>query len=291
MERKKSQVTALVIFVVKSHINVGVISDISTLRFVVVQWPFKDRPRKGFMFAVVAVIWFVSALVVLPTALYTKVTTQYDPQTSEYVSSCVEHWPYGTVISVRCYFIIVLLIEFILPSIIMVYCYGHVVHKIFTVGMVRDTFTGTYNEQNGMPNGYSGSWLTKKKKWTRRTCILMVSVILFICLWMPYYGYTIYRDFYPLHWKQNSQRINLFYLVETLAMSNNMVNTVVYIVMNRTVKRVLMFCSWNAKGRRGAILLHRQHRCRLEYGRTEDTPKSTPHAARAQANNFQVHNF
>lgn len=256
-----------------------------------VQCPFKGKPKKSLICSVVLGIWLLSAVVVLPTALYTTIISGQDPRTQEIVHSCVEHWPFGTLVSVKNYFLIILVAEFIIPCAIMIYCYCHVVKKIVHVG--KQQFNGTSNAPD-QSSACANSWLSKRKKWTRRTCILMVSVLMYMLLWMPYYGYTIYRDFFPSHWKRNSQRINLFYLVETLAMSNNMVNTVVYIVMNRALKRLVMFCCWSRRGT-SSISRHQRHCCRLDHGRSMagnslKTPKSTMPTA-AHKPNFQVHSF
>ena len=38
--------------------------------------------------------------------------------------------------------------------------------------------------------------------------------VIFILCWAPYYCYSIYRDFFPDHWKGNKDRINIFIIIE-----------------------------------------------------------------------------
>ena len=37
---------------------------------------------------------------------------------------------------------------------------------------------------------------------------------MFIICWAPYYCYSIYRDFFPDHWRRNRDRMNIFIVIE-----------------------------------------------------------------------------
>ena len=58
-----------------------------------------------------------------------------------------------------------------------------------------------------------------------------------VLCWAPFYGFTIVRDFFPTVFVKEKHYLTAFYVVECIAMSNSMINTVCFVtVKNSTMK-------------------------------------------------------
>ena len=68
---------------------------------------------------------------------------------------------------------------------------------------------------------YTGKQIRMANDFTRRVNKASVNIpflctgsVIFILCWAPYYCYSIYRDFFPDHWRRNKDRMNIFIIIE-----------------------------------------------------------------------------
>ncbi|XP_070553288.1 prokineticin receptor 2-like [Ptychodera flava] len=183
-------------------------------------WTPRTRVKTATIGAIV--VWLISSLVVIPTALFTDLT----PYGKDYKSFyCAENWPQRYINFLKAYEMFVVLFEFVVPLVIMAFCYLRIAMKLW-----RHRVPGSQNQRSSQRHGDS-----KRKTVT----VLVVVVFLFALCWMPFHAFTIYRDFYIDIFNSFKHSINIFIIVEAVAMSNSMVNTIIYIVMNKNILRKL----------------------------------------------------
>ncbi|XP_019647146.1 PREDICTED: prokineticin receptor 1-like [Branchiostoma belcheri] len=203
----------------------------------VIVWFKKARTMTNTLIANLALSDFLVAVFCLPFNLdyyiiksrmwthshVTCVAVHFLRQTSLYVSTNAL-----LVIAIdryKAYYLSMLVLEFVIPVIIMTFCYVFIVRKIWK----RQVPGFRTDEQNQ-------SIMRSKRRSVR---LLVVVLVLFVLCWGPYYGYSIARDYFPYIWSKNKLNLPIFYVVEALAMGNSMINTVVYIAMNDSIKKYI----------------------------------------------------
>ncbi|XP_077869944.1 prokineticin receptor 2-like [Saccoglossus kowalevskii] len=173
------------------------------------------QSRKRCLIAKVATIsnWVISIVIVTPIVMFTDVIPFYDRDRVSYF--CGEFWLYKKIIWLKVYDMLIVFGEFIVPIAIMCFCY-------IRIG-------------NNMSNSRHPSRRNKSRMRTVR--LFVIIVIIFVCCWLPYYAYTVFRDFFPLIYNEYVHSITIFYVVEAIAVSNSMANTIVYVGMNKNMLR------------------------------------------------------
>ncbi|XP_077984683.1 prokineticin receptor 1-like [Glandiceps talaboti] len=194
-------------------------------RYIVIVNPLRPRMRAVAAMVAVVIIWILSAIVVTPTAMYTKTIAFWDNGVMSYY--CGEFWEQTRMVALKSYNVFLLVGEYIFPLVVMAYCYINISRKLWKHSSATPT---VIRQPNNVPNLNTAT----KKKTIR---LLVILVVIFSFCWLPYYGYTIYRDFYSLLHYDFVHSINIFYVVEAIAMSNSMVNTITYILVNQSVRR------------------------------------------------------
>ncbi|XP_077984682.1 prokineticin receptor 1-like [Glandiceps talaboti] len=210
-------------------------------RYVVIVTMVKLAPRTRAITAATAIvlIWIISSVVVTPTALFTEVRPFYE--NGKTFHFCGEFWPHREITALKVYDMFILVVEFIIPLAIMAFCYAGISLKLWKHKVPGAPRQSQYKKKHG----------DSKKKSIR---ILVTIVILFAVCWVPFYSYAIFRDFFPLLHNEYRQTFNIFYIVEALANGNSMVNTTIYIIMNKNVLRRLRGLSREIRSRRSRLV-------------------------------------
>ena len=175
---------------------------------------------------IMILIWFLSMILVIPTAMHTKVKVFYDVDKT--VSKCVEY-NWKNHIFLQAYTLTLAIVEFIGPMIIMSVVYSLIAVKLW------------YRQ---VPGGYLTAHQEDEAEASKRRTVrmLIIVVALFAMCWTPYYLVAILRDvayysFPAMQANNHSLSLTIYYVVETLAMSNSMFNTLIYIVFNANFRK------------------------------------------------------
>ncbi|XP_078684459.1 prokineticin receptor 2-like [Branchiostoma floridae x Branchiostoma belcheri] len=203
------------------YVSTNALLVIAIDRYLVIMLPHIPRMSARVAGAAVTMVWVVSLLVSIPAAMSTKVL----PYANNGNTFCGQIWSIQEKARYKAYYLSMLVLEFVIPVIIMTFCYVFIVRKIWK----RQVPGFRTDEQNQ-------SIMRSKRRSVR---LLVVVLVLFVLCWGPYYGYSIARDYFPYIWSKNKLNLPIFYVVEALAMGNSMINTVVYIAMNDSIKKYI----------------------------------------------------
>ena len=178
---------------------------------------------------VLCFIWVLSLAIVIPTALYSGTHDYYFNGGGEniHVTQCSERWPNSK--AMKAYTLVLVIGEFLLPLTIMSVVYFLIARKLW----FRRVPGGHATEQQEMAAESS----------KRRTVRLLIIVVaLFAFCWAPYHMFAILRDIvFPSYQESHlTLFLTVFYLVEALAMSNSMFNTLIYVVFNANVRKYVL---------------------------------------------------
>ncbi|XP_070553287.1 prokineticin receptor 2-like [Ptychodera flava] len=217
-------VAAAYIKLVSLYVSTNSLLVIAIDRYIVIVNPLKPRMRAMAACIAIVAIWAISATIVMPTAMFTKTIQFWDNGVMMYY--CGEFWKQSDIVALKAYNVFLLIGEYVAPLGLMAFFYTSISRQLW-----QHRFTPTVVRQpHNVPNCNADS--TKK---TIR--LLVILVVIFALSWLPYYSYTVYRDFFPLLHHDFVHSISIFYVVESIAMSNSMVNTIVYVLLNDNVRR------------------------------------------------------
>ncbi|XP_019620798.1 PREDICTED: prokineticin receptor 2-like [Branchiostoma belcheri] len=230
------------------YVSTNTLLVISIDRCLVVRRQFNGKKTRRSVAVVLAVVWTVSALVALPSALYAKT----HPQRNSNHTSCVQAWPVSQIFAYKAYFMFLMVAEYVVPSLCMALCLLFVWCKVW-----GRRFPGTEN----------ASIRRAREKSRKKTIHLLILVIMFVVCWTPYYTYSLVRDFFDVL-QTYHLKTDLFYIAEVFAKSNSMINTVAYIVFN---ENIMMY----VRSLAGFLRAHLGRRRRISRYGSQPTVKSS----------------
>ncbi|XP_022104849.1 prokineticin receptor 2-like [Acanthaster planci] len=192
-------------------------------RYVIIMHPLKPRMTKCTAGVVLVCIWLVSMIVVIPTAVFTDSKTITN-EWGKISSRCGDYWTNPTLLKAHTLFLAI--VEFLMPLTIMSIAYVIIAKKLW----FREVPGGHVTVQQELAAESS------KRKTLR---MLIIVVALFAICWAPFYAFSIIRDFvYDSATRETFGAFeNAYYIVEALAMSNSMFNTLIYIVFNANFRK------------------------------------------------------
>ncbi|XP_055387751.1 tachykinin-like peptides receptor 86C [Condylostylus longicornis] len=205
--------------------NVTVSTSVFTLvaisfdRYIAIVHPLKRRISRKKARFILLLIWILSCILAAPCLLYSStMTKKYYNGKSRTV--CFMMWPdgrYPTSISDYVYNLVILILTYGIPMLVMLVCY-------FLMGRVlwgsRSIGENTERQIESM----------KSKKKVVRMFIAIVSI--FAICWLPYHMFFIYS--YHYNDVAQTRYVQHMYLgFYWLAMSNAMVNPIIYYWMNK----------------------------------------------------------
>ncbi|XP_037924023.1 tachykinin-like peptides receptor 86C isoform X2 [Hermetia illucens] len=205
--------------------NVTVSTSVFTLvaisfdRYIAIVYPLKRRASRRKVRMILLLVWLFSCMLAAPCLLYsaTMTKTYYNGKQRRV---CFMMWPdgrYPTSKSDYIYNIIILILTYGVPMLVMLVCYslmGRVLWGSKSIG------ENTERQIESM----------KSKKKVVRMFIVIVSI--FAICWLPYHMFFIYA--YHNNKVTSAKYVQHMYLgFYWLAMSNAMVNPIIYYWMNR----------------------------------------------------------
>lgn len=185
--------------------------------------PLRPRMTHNTTMTILIFIWIVSAVVVIPTAIYSKTFIIVGPG-GQIMTQCGEVGWQNSALKANTLFLVIG--EFIFPLLLMCIIYFLIARRLWFRQVPCDHLT----EQQ------EASAEASKRRTIR---MLIIVVGLFAVCWAPYNGFSIARDFYLQTRQESSYKVinTVFYMVEALAMSNSMFNTLIYIFFNANFRK------------------------------------------------------
>ncbi|XP_033103528.1 prokineticin receptor 2-like [Anneissia japonica] len=189
-------------------------------RYVIIMNPLRPRMTRLSTIIIIALVWVFSFCLAIPTGIHTNVTA-YETE-DKLVTLCVVHWTKGH--QVRNYTLFIIIIAFIIPLFAMIILYSRIAVKLWFRKIPGNQCTA---KQAAASN-------QSKKRSVRMLIILVLAFA--VCL-TPYYCFIFARDvMMSLNYGETSVWY-FFYIVECLAMSNSIVDTVTYVILNPNCRK------------------------------------------------------
>ncbi|XP_035657350.1 prokineticin receptor 1-like [Branchiostoma floridae] len=109
------------------YVSTNALLVIAVDRYVVIMMPHIPRMSRAVATCVVLAVWVCSMLVAIPTAVYSRALYYVD----FHGTFCGLVWPIGHQVRYKAYYVAVLLLEFIIPVLIMSFCYIRIARRIW----------------------------------------------------------------------------------------------------------------------------------------------------------------
>ncbi|XP_078660217.1 prokineticin receptor 2-like [Branchiostoma floridae x Branchiostoma belcheri] len=243
---------------VSHYVSTHALLAIGIDRYLVVQNARTSRFNSGWTSVV---IWVMALVLALPGAIFSR-TVPYQHRDSVF---CGVLWPVSLQHVYKGFHVFLVVGEFAVPAVIMSVVYSFVVCKVW---------------RRQLPGQHNASHARVQSRSRRKSVRLFALFIMFVLCWTPYHIYSILRDFYIGVLAKISTSLNLFYMVQAIAMSNSLMNTLVYVVFNDNITRYIktsprdLYLSLRNKSMyRNNQLSRREVRQRIDYP-TSITPRT-----------------
>ncbi|KAM9301760.1 prokineticin receptor 1-like [Gastrophryne carolinensis] len=206
---------SLVVFLrmLSLYVSTNALLAITIDRYLVIVRPLKPRTKPQTACGALVLIWLSATVIAAPAAIFATGISFDTSNSSNAKVFCGQIWPADKALYYKSYSLFVLITEFAVPVIIMSLCYIRISYELW--------FKNLPGEQTQQ--------LQNRLQARRRTVILLVSVLLaYILCWSPFYSYSIVRDFFPHLLLREKHAIALYYIVECIAISNSIINTICF---------------------------------------------------------------
>lgn len=195
-------------------------------RYMAIVHPLRPRMKYQTAYCLITGVWIFPILLSIPSAYFTSVTKYPNGGASEATPKefCAQIWPVDQQAYYQSYFLFVFAMEFVVPVIVMAMCYVRISRELWF---------------KSVP-GFQTEQIRKRLRCRRKTVMVLIGILTaYILCWAPYYGFTILRDFHPTLISREKNSLVAFYIIECIAMSNSMINTLCFVsVKNNTVKHL-----------------------------------------------------
>ena len=195
-------------------------------RYIVITYPLKPRMTRGTTGIILALIWLISITFTIPAAIHSDLyAIQFED--GAHTVQCSETWM--NAYALKAYALLMVIGEFLIPLVAMCVAYYLIAKTLWF---------------RKIPGGHNTPEQEQAAESSKRRTIrmLIIVVALFALCWAPYHGFAITRDvIIPTSTSDNFVLYHtLFYVVEALAMSNSIFNTLIYIVFNANFRKCVM---------------------------------------------------
>ncbi|NXA14629.1 PKR2 protein, partial [Sapayoa aenigma] len=218
---------------VSLYVSTNALLAIAVDRYLAIVHPLKPRMNYQTATLLIALVWIVSILVAIPSAYFATERVLFIVKKQKKIF-CGQIWPVDLQMYYKSYFLFIFGIEFVAPVIMMTLCYARISRELWF-----KTVPGFQTEQ-----------IRKRLRCRRKTVMVLVCILIaYVLCWAPLYGFTIVRDFFPTIFVKEKHYLTAFYIVECIAMSNSMINTMCFItVKNNTMKyfKKIMLLRWRS---------------------------------------------
>lgn len=151
-------------------------------RYFVIIFPFKKRMSVKMCGAIIVIIWISACTLTLPYAIFMHLAEIDDGDDGTVIKFCEEAWPHDA--SRRTFSTCTSVIQFIVPFVIIAFCYSKVCSKL----KIRAKFK---------PGAKSARKEELERERSRRTNRMLIAmVIIFGLAWLPLNVHNLVVDFY-----------------------------------------------------------------------------------------------
>ncbi|KAM8784490.1 prokineticin receptor 1 [Rhynchonycteris naso] len=218
---------------VSLYVSTNALLAIAIDRYLVIVHPLRPRMKYQTATGLITLVWVVSILIAIPSAYFTTETVLLIVKNQEKIF-CGQIWPVDQQIYYKSYFLFIFCIEFVGPVVTMTLCYARISRELWF---------------KAVP-GFQTEQIRKRLRCRRKTVLVLMCILMaYVLCWVPFYGFTIVRDFFPTVFVKEKHYLTAFYIVECIAMSNSMINTLCFVtVKNTTIKcfKRIMLLHWKS---------------------------------------------
>lgn len=174
-------------------------------------------------YCVILTVWIVPIFISIPSAYMASETTYPHVEGHAHKTFCAQIWPVDQQVYYRTYFLLIFGLEFVVPVAAMAVCYTHISRELW----FKDV------------PGFQTEQIRKRLQRRRRTVVVLILVLVaYVLCWTPYYSFALLRDFYPTLISRDRNSLVAFYIIECIAMSNGVINTLCFVSVRNNSKRL-----------------------------------------------------
>lgn len=164
-------------------------------------------------YGVILTVWTVPAVIAIPSAYMASEMSYPHAEGRAFKTFCAQIWPVDQQVFYRSYFLLIFTLEFIGPVTAMAVCYVRISRELW----FKDV------------PGVQTVQIRRRLRRRRRTVVVLILVLVaYVLCWAPYYGFALLRDFYPTLISRDRNSLVAFYVIECIAMSNGVINTLCF---------------------------------------------------------------
>ncbi|XP_003456559.1 prokineticin receptor 1a [Oreochromis niloticus] len=208
---------------VSLYVSTNALLAIAVDRYMAILHPLRPRMEHQTACCVILTIWLIPIFISIPSAYMASETTYPHVDGCPDKTFCAQIWPVDQQIYYRSYFLLVFALEFVGPVSVMAVCYTYISRELWF---------------KNVP-GFQTVQIRKRLQKRRRTVVVLILVLVaYILCWAPYYGFTLLRDFYPTLISTDKNSLVAFYIIECIAMSNGIINTLCFVSVRNSRKQL-----------------------------------------------------
>ncbi|KAJ4918936.1 hypothetical protein JOQ06_022088 [Pogonophryne albipinna] len=208
---------------VSLYVSTNALLAIAVDRYMAILYPLRPRMKHQTAYCVILTVWIVPIFISIPSALMFSETKYPHKEGRSHKTFCAQIWPVDQQLYYRSYFLLIFALEFMVPVTVMAVCYIQISRELW----FKDV------------PGFQTQQIQKRLQSRRRTVVVLILVLVaYILCWAPYYAYALLRDFYPTLISRDRNSLVVFYIIECLAMSNGVINTLCFMSVRKNTKRL-----------------------------------------------------
>ncbi|KAK5926039.1 hypothetical protein CgunFtcFv8_021643 [Champsocephalus gunnari] len=208
---------------VSLYVSTNALLAIAVDRYMAILYPLRPRMKHQTAYCVILTVWIVPIFISIPSALMFSETKYPHKEGGSHKTFCAQIWPVDQQLYYRSYFLLIFALEFMVPVTVMAVCYIQISRELW----FKDV------------PGFQTQQIQKRLQSRRRTVVVLILVLVtYVLCWAPYYGYALLRDFYPTLISRDRNSLVVFYIIECLAMSNGVINTLCFMSVRKNTKRL-----------------------------------------------------
>nr|XP_015824989.2 prokineticin receptor 1a isoform X1 [Nothobranchius furzeri] len=208
---------------VSLYVSTNALLAIAVDRYMAILYPLKPRMKHQTAYCAVLMLWVIPIFISIPSAYMASETTYLHDKGQTHKTFCAQIWPVDQQVYYRAYFLLIFALEFVGPVTIMVFCYTQISRELW----FKD-----------VPGFQTTQILRKLHRRRRRVVLLILVLAAYVLCWAPYYSFTLLRDFYPTLISRNRNSLVAFYIIECVAMSNGVINTLCFVGVRNNAKHL-----------------------------------------------------
>ncbi|KAG7486447.1 hypothetical protein JOB18_031614 [Solea senegalensis] len=208
---------------VSLYVSTNALLAIAVDRYRVILHPLRSRMKQRTACYVVLSVWIVPVFISIPSAYMTSETKYPHVEGEAHKTFCAQIWPVDQQVLYRSYFLLIFALEFVGPVTVMAVCYTWISKELW----FKDV------------PGFQTDQIRKRLQRRRRTVVVLILVLVaYVLCWAPYYGFALLRDFYPTLISRGRNSLVAFYIIECIAMSNGIINTLCFVSVRNYSKHL-----------------------------------------------------